>query len=62
VLLTISLRFRTRNRPTRKTAEAGQAAFLMQDLILAILAAIGFAVFFVSTCAEQHLSVCPRTC
>jgi hypothetical protein len=60
LMLTISLRFRTRNRPTRNTAATGQTAFLMQDLLLAILAATGFAVYAVSTCAEVWLRGTPQ--
>ncbi len=55
LMLTISLRFRTRNRPTRNTARADQTSFLTQDLLWAILAAAGFAVCLVSTCAELRL-------
>jgi hypothetical protein len=60
LLLTISLRFRTRNRPTRNTAKADQTAFLMQDLIFASLAATGFAVVLVSTCTEVQLRGTPQ--
>jgi hypothetical protein len=55
LMLIVSLRFRTRNRPTRKTAEAGQTEFLTHDLVWAILAATGFVVCLVSTCAEVEL-------
>jgi hypothetical protein len=60
LMLIISLRFRTRNRPTRNTAHADQAGFLRQDLVWAILAATGFAAVLVSTCAEIWLRGTPQ--
>jgi Patatin-like phospholipase len=60
LMLIISLRFRTRNRPSRNTARADQATFLNQDLLWAILAATGFAVCVVSVCAEVELRGSPR--
>lgn len=60
LMLVISLRFRTRNRPTRNTAQADQTAFLRQDLVWASLAATAFALPLVSTCAELQLRGTPQ--